>query len=141
VARCQKLFLALILTQAAHSVEEYVFRLYDVLLPARIVGSLISDNVPLGFAVANAALVLLGLWGYVARVRKAHPSWRAWAWFWVVLEAANGTAHLLCALERGGYFPGAATAPILLALAVWLGTTLKNGSIWFRHELEEPPGG
>lgn len=126
MARCQNLFLALILTQAAHSVEESAFRLYDVLLPARIVGGLISDNVPLGFAVANAALVLFGLWCYVARVRRAHPSWRGWAWFWVALEAANGTAHLFNALERRGYFPGVATAPFLLGLAIWLGVTLSH---------------
>jgi hypothetical protein len=30
-------FLALILAQAAHSVEQYAFRLYDVLAPARYV--------------------------------------------------------------------------------------------------------
>ena len=51
MVRCQKLFLALILTQAAHSVGEYVFRLYDVLLPARVISGLISDDLALGLAV------------------------------------------------------------------------------------------
>ncbi len=123
-ARSQKLFLGLILTQAAHSLEEYVFRLYEVLLPARIISGLISSNLALGFAIANVALILLASWCYVSRVRNRHPSGRSWAWFWTILEAANGTGHLLFAVERGGYFPGAGTAPFLLVLAVWLGITL-----------------
>jgi hypothetical protein len=42
-------FLFLILTQAAHSIEEYVTRLYQVFAPARFVSSLISNNLALGF--------------------------------------------------------------------------------------------
>ena len=123
-SRSKHLFLALILAQAAHSVEEYLFRLYDVLLPARVVSGLISNNLALGFAIANAALVLFGFWCYLARVRNDRPSGKTWAWFWTILEAANGTGHLLFAAVRGEYFPGAATAPFLLGFALWLGMTL-----------------
>jgi len=45
------LFLALILTQAGHSIEEYSTRLYDVLAPARLVSSLFSDDRSIGFAI------------------------------------------------------------------------------------------
>jgi len=54
-------FLALVVAQAAHSIEEYIFRLFDVFAPARFVSSLVSTNLGVGFAVANAALVLFGL--------------------------------------------------------------------------------
>jgi len=128
-ARSQKLFLGLILVQATHSVEEYLFGLYAVLLPARVISGLISGNLAVGFALANAALVLFAFWCYFARVRKRHPSWRAWAWSWAILEAANGSAHLLFVVERGGYLPGAATAPFLLGLAVWLGMTLGDSQL------------
>jgi hypothetical protein len=120
------LFLGLILAQAAHSVEEYFSRLYDALSPARFISGLISDDLGLGFAIANAALVLFGFWCYFARVRARLPSGRGWAWFWTVLEALNGTGHLLFAAARGGYFPGLATAPLLLGLAFWLGVTLRG---------------
>jgi len=33
-------FLALIVAQAAHSIEEYVFRLFEVLAPARFISGL-----------------------------------------------------------------------------------------------------
>ncbi|HEV8440909.1 MAG TPA: HXXEE domain-containing protein [Methylomirabilota bacterium] len=133
-ARSRKLFLALILTQGVHSIEEYLFGLYEVLLPARVISGYISSNLAVGFAIANTALIAFAFWCYFARVRRAAPSARSWAWFWTILEAANGTAHLLYAMARGGYFPGAATAPFLLGLAWWLGTTLAK-----THEGERGP--
>jgi len=122
----QNLFLCLILSQAAHSIEEYCFRLYDVLAPARFVSSLVSSNLALGFAVANVVLVLFGFWCYLARVHQRHPGWRSWAWFWTVLEAANWANHLILAAGSGGYFPGAATAPLLIGFSLSLGVTLTR---------------
>jgi len=124
--RTTTLFALLIATQAAHSVEEYTFRLYDVLAPARLIAGLVSSDPARGFAIANILLVSLGVWCYFARVRAGHPSSRAWMWGWTLLEAANGTGHLLFALASGGYFPGAWTAPILLSLAIALGLALTR---------------
>lgn len=123
-SRGQWAFLALIVTQAAHSIEEYVFRLYDVFAPARLVSSLVSDNLPFGFAVANTLIVLFGIWSYLARVRPNHPSARSFAWFWTGLEFANGVGHSVIALSQGGYFPGLATAPILIAVSMYLASRL-----------------
>jgi hypothetical protein len=114
------IFLALILAQAAHSVEEYAFRLYDVLAPARYVSGLFGVDRQIGFVIVNSALVLFGLWCWHARVRRGRRSARALGWFWALLEIANGCAHLALALMAGGYFPGLATAPLLLALGGWL---------------------
>ena len=123
-SRSRLAFLILILVQALHSVEEYVFKLYDVFGPARFVSSLVSDDLQTGFAVANIALVALGFWCYLARVRPAHASARMWAWPWVVVEGANGIVHSVMALARGEYFPGVMTAPLLLATSLYLGTRL-----------------
>ena len=128
-ALSRHLFLGLILSQAAHSVEECWFRLYDVLAPARFISGLVSSNPALGFAIANVVLVLFGFWCYLARVRPGHPSARGWAWFWTVLEATNGVNHLVLALASGGYFPGAATAPLLLGFSLSLGASLVRRSV------------
>ena len=117
-------FALLIAAQAAHSVEEYVFRLFDVFAPARYVSSQFSSDAATGFALANGALVLFGIWCYAARVRTQHPSGHAYAWFWVCLELANGTSHILQSFIRGGYFPGVGTAPLLIASAGYLGARL-----------------
>ena len=96
--------------------------------PARVVSSLISTNLATGFAVANIALVALGVWCYAARVGPGHPSAPFWSWFWTLLEGANGTGHIILALAQGAYFPGAWTAPFLLALSLSLGATLVRES-------------
>ena len=120
----RQLFLWLIVVQAGHSVEECVFRLYDVLAPARWVSGLFTDNLAVGFAIANTCVVLLGLWCYLARVRTSHPSGRGWAWFWAALEGVNGAGHLVFAVGARGYVPGAVTAPALLALSLALAISL-----------------
>ena len=70
----ERLFLALILAQALHSIEEYAFRLYDVLAPARWVSDLVGIDRAIGFVFANPLLVSFGLWCYAARVRRDHPA-------------------------------------------------------------------
>ena len=121
-------FLALMVAQAAHSIEECIFRLFDVFAPAHFVSGLVSTNLGVGFAVVNAAFVSFGLWCYFARVRPGHPSGLVFAWFWTVLELANGIEHSVLALSRGGYFPGVATAPVLLGVSAYLAFRLSTPS-------------
>ncbi len=117
---------ALILTQAAHSVEEYVGRLWASFPPARLVSAAISDNLETGFLIANVALVAFGLWCWLGPIRRGWPSARPLAWAWVILEAVNGTGHCLWAIRQGSYTPGVATAPLLLALAIYLAIQLRR---------------
>jgi hypothetical protein len=122
--RSQVVFLFLILAQGAHSIEEYATRLYEVFAPARFVGGLVSNDLALGFLVVNAALVTFGLWCWAVPVRSGWRAARGLAWFWTLLEIGNGVGHSILALSRGGYFPGVATAPLLLTLAAWLAVLL-----------------
>lgn len=124
--RSRTAFGLLIAAQAAHSIEEYVFRLFDVFAPARVVGALVSSDTARGFALVNAGLVVFGLWCYLARVRPARSSARAYAWFWTCLEFANGVGHVMLAAVQGGYVPGVGTAPALVALSSYLGAGLTR---------------
>ena len=125
-SRGRAAFGLLILVQAAHSLEEYVFRLFDVFGPARFVSGLFSGNPATGFAIANTGIVLFGLWCYLARVRAPHPSARAFAWFWTCVEFGNGVGHVILSILRGGYFPGVGTAPLLIAGSAYLGSKLMR---------------
>jgi hypothetical protein len=127
-ARSRTAFALLIVAQAAHSVEEYEFRLFETFGPAGFVSRLFSSDAATGFAVANLAIVLFGLWCYAARVRTMHPSAPVYAWSWTCLELANGMVHLVLAISRGGYFPGVGTAPLLLASAGYLSRRLVTSS-------------
>ncbi len=122
--RGRAVFLCLILAQAAHSIEECVTKLYEVFGPARLVASLVSDDLGLGFAEANAVLVSIGVLCWAIPVLMGWRSARWIMWFWTILELANGIGHSTIALWRGGYFPGVATAPLLLVFAGWLAVVL-----------------
>ena len=123
-SRSQLVFLLLVLVQAAHSIEEYATELYEIFPTARFISGLLSDDLATGFAVGNALFVAFGLWCYAMPVRIGWPAARGLAWFWMIVELGNGVLHSALAISRGGYFPGAATAPVLLALALWLGVLL-----------------
>jgi hypothetical protein len=125
--RLHHILLALILAQAAHSIEEFAFRLYDVLAPAQFVSGMLGIDRQIGFAVANSALVLFGLWCWYARVRRGRG--RELAWLWALVEIANGCGHLALAVWAGGYFPGLATAPLLIGLGGWLALALRSSRL------------
>jgi hypothetical protein len=120
-------FLCLMLAQAAHSIEECVTKLYEVFPPARLVSGLVSSNPAVGFAVANTVLVAFGIWCWAVPVRSGWRAARGLMWFWTLLELINGSMHSIMAVSRGGYFPGAATAPLLLLFAVWLAALQLKG--------------
>ena len=124
MTRFQTTFLALIAVQAAHSVEEYVGRLYDVFPPARFVSSLFSQDLRRGFVVVNAALLAFGLWCFLGPVRRGSPAAVRLAWLWIAIELVNGIGHPLWSLAQSRYAPGVATAPLLLALALYLARQL-----------------
>ena len=124
--RTRAAFLTLILVQAAHSVEEYATRLYDRLAPARFVADLFGFDRRIGFAMFNVALVTFGLWCWFGPLRRGTSAGGALVWFWAVLEALNGAAHLIWAASAGAYRPGVGTAPLLLAAASLLAWNLGH---------------
>jgi hypothetical protein len=118
--RASTAFLALVLVQACHSVEEYVFRLWEALPPARFVAGLVGLDPAAGFAIVNAALVAFGLWCALVPARRGWPSGTALMCGWGLVEVANGFGHVGLAAAAGGYFPGLYTAPLLIAVGAGL---------------------
>jgi hypothetical protein len=127
LTRFQASFLALVGTQAAHSIEEYLGRLYEVFLPARIVSGLVSPNLERGFIAFNGVLVGFGVWCFLWPVRKHWAAAVPLGWLWVTLELVNGIGHPLWSLSQLRYTPGLATAPVLLVLALTVARQLLAG--------------
>jgi len=119
-------FLALVLAQTAHSVEEYAGRLWESFPPARFMSGLISGDLERGFVIANVTLVAFGLWCWAWPIRRRWPSAEPLAWAWVTIEVINGIGHPLWTLRQGGYTPGVATSPLLLVLALNLANRLRR---------------
>jgi len=124
VERRQALFGLLVLAQAAHSIEEYLGRLWESFPPARFLTALLSADQERGFVIINVALVGFGAWCFLWPIRRAWRSATALAWFWVVIQMINGVGHPVWSVAQGGYTPGVATAPLLLVLALALGREL-----------------
>ena len=119
----------LVVAQGAHSVEEYVGRLWESFPPARYLTGIVSSDRELGFIVINACLIAFGVACFLWPVRRRWPSAAALMWFWVVIETINGVVHPLWSVRQGGYTPGVLTAPVLLVLAVALGRQLSSDAI------------
>jgi len=128
MTRFEASFLALVGAQAAHSVEEYIGRLYDVFPPARFVSGLISENLERGFVIFTVGLVAFGIWCFLWPVRKHWLAAVPLAWLWVGIELVNGVGHPLWSLRELRYTPGVATAPVLLLLALYVARQLRAGS-------------
>jgi hypothetical protein len=121
-------YLALEVAQAAHSVEEYVGRLCEVVPPARLVSGLVTQDLQRGFLIFNVGLVAFGIWGFMWPLRRQWATAPAMAWLWVGVELVNGIGHPLWSLTQRAYTPGVATAPILLVLALILARQLRGRS-------------
>lgn len=117
---------ALVLVQAAHSVEEYLGRLWESFPPARFLTGLLSQDHERAFVAINVVLIGLGLWCVLWPVRRGWPAAVNIAWAWVAVEIINGIGHSVWTLLQGGYTPGVATAPILLVVAVYLARQLRR---------------
>jgi len=110
----------LIATQAAHSLEEYLGRLWEVFPPAAFLTGLVSSNREAAFIVLNIVLVGFGVWCFLWPVSRRWPSAPRFVAIWTTVEIINGLGHPLWSLLQGRYTPGVATAPILLLLALTL---------------------
>ena len=126
MTRLQTAFGALVLMQAAHSLEEYAGRLWESFRPARFVSGLISADLERGFIIANGLLVSFGLWCWLWPVRRGWQSAIPIAWAWVAIEFLNGVGHPLWTLRQVRYTPGVATAPALLILALYVARQLRR---------------
>lgn len=131
MTRLKTTFLALIGTEAAHSVEEYLGRLWEVFPPARFVTGLVAEDRRVGFIVINIALFIFGICSFIWPVRRNWPSARLIVCVWIVIELINGVGHILWSVQARGYTPGVITAPLLLILALLLSWELTKGAASF----------
>lgn len=119
------------IAQAAHSIEEYAFRLYEVFAPARYVSGLISTDLRIGFITINVAFITFGFWCYAVPVRRAWSTAIPLMWFWALVEVLNGIGHPIVSIIKRSYIPGTATAPFLLLIALYLLIQIVNSPVGY----------
>ena len=85
-------FGALIVAQAAHSVEEYVGHFWESFPPAHFLTGLVSQDREWSFVALNIVLMTFGLWCLLWPVRRGWPSAVLLAWAWVIVELSTGSS-------------------------------------------------
>jgi hypothetical protein len=126
--RLKVAFGLLIAAQAAHSLEEYVGRLWESFPPATFLTGLVSANHELGFIVISTSLVAFGLWCLAWPVAREWPSAPVVIWAWIAISFINGIGHPMWTARQGGYTPGVVTALLLLGIAAYLAVGLARQS-------------
>ena len=122
----KRLFLGLVAIQAIHSVEEYIFGLYDVFPPAMFVSGLVASDRQVGFAILNISLVLFGICCYLWPVRREWPVAVPLMWGWAFVELSNGIVHPAWSLYQRSYTPGTVTSLLFLPVAFLLARQLSK---------------
>ena len=119
-SRISTAFLLLIILQAIHSVEEFIFGFYEKFPPMRALYREAPHLAKPAFAIANALLILVGLICYYYWVRPARERARSVVWVWIILESVNVIAHFVWAILIRGYNPGLATVVLFALVLIYL---------------------
>lgn len=124
--RTTNIFLILVILQAAHSVEEYVGRLWEVFAPARYLTGLISKNHDFAFLVLNIGFIVFGIicWLFILSTKSEIST--IILWFWIIIELINGIGHTIYAIFQKEYIPGLITAPLIFTAALFLVKQMKK---------------
>jgi hypothetical protein len=122
------MYLLAIVVQCVHFAEEFATG-FQRQFP-KLIGTEWSDTRFVIFNLAWLALFVLAGVGIYQRMKLAYL---AVLFLAVAGGVGNGAGHLLLCAWRGGYFPGAVTAPLCLLMGIALLTRLFNETR-IRHE-------
>jgi hypothetical protein len=120
IRKIRAAFLALILLQAVHSTEEFIFKFYEKFPPMRFIYQDIPNLAKPAFAIANLFLFFIGLSCFYYWVKPERKGARTVIWVWVIIESFNVIAHFVWALLIRGYNPGLVTGTLFVPLLVYL---------------------
>jgi len=114
------MFLLLVILQAIHSVEEFIFRFYERFPPMRFLYQNVPHLAKPAFAISNALLVLIGLVCFYYWVQPARKGATVVVWIWITIESLNVVAHIVWAALIGGYNPGLVTGLLFVPVLIYL---------------------
>ena len=118
--KIQLAFLVLIVLQTLHSIEEFIFKFYEVFPPMVSIYRNAPGLAQPAFILFNSILVLVGfvcLFGWVWPARRGA---KTVVWVWTGVEALNVIAHCVWAILIRGYNPGLVTGLGFVPVVVYL---------------------
>jgi len=124
--RIRATFLALIILQAIHSVEEFIFRFYERFPPMRFIYQDALYLARPAFVIANAFLILFGLFCFYYWLQPARKGGRTVVWVWIIIESFNVIAHFTWAVLIRAYNPGLVTAILFVPVLIYLSYLVRS---------------
>lgn len=121
-------FLVLIVVQALHSVEEFIFKFYEVFPPMRLLYRDAPHLARPAFIISNVVLATVGVICLLRWVWPARRGARAVVWVWLGGEALNVIAHCVWATLVRGYNPGLMTGFGFVPVVIYLSYLLRRAS-------------
>ena len=117
--RLQKYFLTLLLIQAAHSCEEYLFGFYNAFPLISFIAGFFHTIPQAIFFILNYQLIL-----FLTAVFLISFARERWFYFalriFATIELLNGMLHVGMALATLNYFPGAATGVFYIPTSIYI---------------------
>ncbi len=121
-------FLAMISLQTVHSIEEFIFKIYEVSPQMQLVFQHAPDLAKPAFVASNLLLNLFGFICFFYWVRPARQAARRIIWLWVGIQLATVAGHFIWAMKARGYHPGLVTLPLFVPLIIYVVYRLRRGS-------------
>ena len=118
--RIQVAFLLLIVLQTLHSIEEFIFRFYEVFPPMVSVYRNAPHLARPAFILANSILVLVGFVCLFCWVWPGKRGAKTVVWVWIGVESFNLIAHCVWAVLIRAYNPGLVTGLGFVPVVVYL---------------------
>jgi hypothetical protein len=112
--------------QALHSLEEFIFKFYEVFPPMASIYRNAPGLAQPAFVFANSLLVLVAFVCLFGWVWPARQGAKAVAWVWVGVEAFNVIAHGVWAILIWGYNPGLVTGLGFVPVVAYLTYLLRR---------------
>jgi len=113
-------FLTMISLQAVHSIEEYIFKFYEVFPPMQFIYRDAPDLAKSGFVTFNLLLFLFGIICFFYWVQPARKGARVVIWVWIAIQLATIASHAIWVMSVGDYHPGLATVPLFVPIVVFM---------------------
>ena len=138
-SRIRLTFLLLIILQAIHSAEEFIFRFYERFPPMKLVFQDVPHLAKPAFAISNTLLFCIGLVCFYYWVRPVRKGARTIIWVWIIIESFNVIAHFVWAALIQGYNPGLVTVILFVPVLIYLSHLMRRvSSKGIAEQLIEP---
>jgi hypothetical protein len=121
-------FSFLIVLQALHSIEEFVFKFYERFPPMVFLYRNAPSLASPAFIVFNSILVSAGFISLFYWVWPARRGAKTVVWVWVGIETFNVVAHCVWAIVIRGYNPGLVTGVVFVPVLTYLIYLMKSSS-------------